>query len=164
MYDRCTGSPERPRVRPLKFQIILILQDHLQVERAKGIEPSYAAWEASAAGLAGFSREGAGALLTRPRGAIHRLVGSRIENFARCGLPSVDEWANQFRLDRRMPIGRALALLSVPSESWKPLPKQGHVSTMLDRAFITADRAAQDRSPAGASPFEGNLRRNEGRR
>jgi primosomal replication protein N'' len=88
--------------------------------------------EASSAGLAGFSREGAGALLTRPRREIYRLVDDRIENFARCGLPSVDEWANQFRLDRRMPIGRALALLSVPSESWKPLPKQGYVSTILD--------------------------------
>ena len=60
------------------------------------------------------------------------MIDDRIENFARCGVSSVDEWANQFRLDRRMPIARALALLSVAPETWKPLPKQGYVSTILD--------------------------------
>ena len=61
------------------------------------------------------------------------MIDNRIENFARCGTSSVDEWANQFRLDRRMPIARALALLSVCApETWRPLPKQGYVSTILD--------------------------------
>src|SRR5712671_7272624 len=91
-----------------------------------------AAKEASTAGLTGFSRDSATALLARPRREIYRMIDDRIENFARCGLSSVDEWADQFRLDRRMPIARALALLSVPSETWKPLPKQGYVSTILD--------------------------------
>ena len=48
------------------------------------------------------------------------MIDDRIENFARCGVSSVDEWANQFRLDRRMPIARALALLSVAPETWSP--------------------------------------------
>jgi primosomal replication protein N'' len=91
-----------------------------------------AAKEAFAAGLTGFSRDAAAALLARTRRDIYRMIDDRIENFARCGVSSVDEWANQFRLDRRMPIARALALLSVPSETWKPLPKQGYVSTILD--------------------------------
>ncbi len=91
-----------------------------------------AAKEASTAGLTGFSRDAAAALLMRPRREIYRTIDDRIENFARCGVSTVDEWANQFRLDRRMPIARALALLSVASETWKPLPKQGYVSTILD--------------------------------
>lgn len=91
-----------------------------------------AAKEASTAGLTGFSRDSAAALLERQRREIYRMIDDRIENFARCGVSSVDEWANQFRLDRRMPIARALALLSVASETWKPLPKQGYVSTILD--------------------------------
>src|SRR5882757_7651285 len=91
-----------------------------------------AAKEASTAGLTGFSRDAAAALLMRPRREIYRTIDDRIENFARCGVSSVDEWANQFRLDRRMPIARALALLSIAGETWKPLPKQGYVSTILD--------------------------------
>jgi primosomal replication protein N'' len=90
------------------------------------------ATEASTAGLRGFSRDAAAALLARPRREIYRMIDDRIENFARCGVSSVDEWADQFRLDRRMPIARALALLSIPCETWKPLPKQGYVSTILD--------------------------------
>src|SRR6266576_2308043 len=31
-----------------------------------------------------------------------------------------------------MPIDRALALLSLPSEVWKALPRQGYISTILD--------------------------------
>ena len=91
-----------------------------------------AAKEAAAAGLSGFSHEAAAARLARPRREIYQAVDERIQNFARCGISSVDEWADEFRLDRRMPVGRALALLSVPTEAWKPLPKQGYVSTILD--------------------------------
>ena len=91
-----------------------------------------AAKEASTAGLADFRATPAAAQLARPRREIYRTVDERIENFARCGISSVDEWADQFRLDRRMPIARALALLSVPADAWKPLPKQGYVSTILD--------------------------------
>ena len=56
----------------------------------------------------------------------------RIENFARCGIAMADEWADQLRLDRRLPLARVLALLAIPATSWKPLPKQGYVSTLLD--------------------------------
>lgn len=88
--------------------------------------------EATTAGLGHFSVERATDLLARPRREIYQAIDERIHNFARCGLKAADEWADQFRLDRRMPLGRALALLSVPAESWKPLPKQGYVSTILD--------------------------------
>ncbi len=88
--------------------------------------------EASTAGLGDFSPEEATALLGRPRREIYQAIDERIQNFARCGIKEADEWADQFRLDRRMPLGRALALLSVPDETWKPLPKQGYVSTILD--------------------------------
>ena len=91
-----------------------------------------AAKQASSAGLSAFSKEEAAAQLARPRREIYQAVDERIQNFARCGISTVDEWADEFRLDRRMPIGRALALLSVPKDTWKPLPKQGYVSTILD--------------------------------
>lgn len=91
-----------------------------------------AAKEAAAAGLSGFSPEEAVARLARPRREIYQAIDERIHNFARCGISPVDEWADEFRLDRRMPVGRALALLSVPTGAWQPLPKQGYVSTILD--------------------------------
>ena len=91
-----------------------------------------AAKEAAAAGLGNFSHEAATAKLGRPRREIYQTVDERIQNFARCGTTSVDEWADEFRLDRRMPIGRALALLSVPADAWRPLPRQNYVSTILD--------------------------------
>jgi hypothetical protein len=88
--------------------------------------------EAAAAGLGNFSRDAATVQLGRPRREIYQTIDERIQNFARCGIKSVDEWADEFRLDRRMPIGRALALLSVPADAWRPLPKQNYVSTILD--------------------------------
>ncbi|PAY08525.1 histidine kinase [Bradyrhizobium sp. UFLA03-84] len=88
--------------------------------------------EASTAGLGNFSAEEAMQLLGRPRREIYQAIDERIQNFARCGIQQVDEWADQFRLDRRMPLGRALALLCVELGAWRPLPKQGYVSTILD--------------------------------
>ncbi|SDF40251.1 Protein of unknown function [Bradyrhizobium brasilense] len=88
--------------------------------------------EASTAGLTKFSAEEAMQLLGRPRREIYQAIDESIQNFARCGIQQVDEWADQFRLDRRMPLGRALALLCVEPGAWRPLPKQGYVSTILD--------------------------------
>ena len=55
----------------------------------------------------------------RPRRELYRSVDERITNFSRCGIATVDDWADQFRLDRRMTLPRALALLSVPENRWK---------------------------------------------
>lgn len=88
--------------------------------------------EALSAGIYGFSREAAATELARPRREIYRDIDGRIEDFARCGVPAVDGWADQFRLDRRMPVARAVALLAIPSADWKALPRQTYVSTILD--------------------------------
>ncbi|MFP3700528.1 hypothetical protein SB758_34205, partial [Burkholderia sp. SIMBA_013] len=48
-----------------------------------------------------FDAASARALLGLPRPALYREVDERISGFARCGVPSVDEWAEQFRLERR---------------------------------------------------------------
>ncbi|MBI5263861.1 MAG: DUF4011 domain-containing protein [Bradyrhizobium sp.] len=90
-----------------------------------------AAKESSGSGIR-FSPKDAAAHLERPRREIYQTIDERIENFARCGIAVVDEWADQFRLDRRMPLGRALAVLSVPAHLWQPLPKQSYVSRILE--------------------------------
>ncbi len=87
--------------------------------------------EAARAGIAALDSLEAEGWLARPHREVYRAVDGRIENFARCGIDPVDDWADQFRLDRRMTLPRALALLSVPEGAWQPLPKQGYVSTIL---------------------------------
>ncbi|MBY8823220.1 AAA domain-containing protein [Sphingomonas colocasiae] len=84
------------------------------------------------AGVEHFDRDAALAWLGRPRRELHAEIEARLEGFARCGLDRVDEWADQFRLERRLPVARALALLGVPPESWRQPPRQTYVATLLD--------------------------------
>lgn len=87
--------------------------------------------EAAKASVGGFDSSQAETWLSGPRREIYRAVDERIENFSRCGIAQVDDWADQFRLDRRMTLPRALALLSVPEKAWQQLPGQGYVSAIL---------------------------------
>ncbi|WP_245331852.1 AAA domain-containing protein [Bradyrhizobium sp. NAS80.1] len=110
--------------------LILLAASSSQFRSAEEIIEE-AAKESSGAGVR-FSPKDAKAYLERPRRDIYQTIDERIQNFARCGIPVVDEWADQFRLDRRIPLGRALAILSVPAQLWQPLPKQSYVSTILE--------------------------------
>jgi hypothetical protein len=112
--------------------LILLLGASVEQFRSAAEIVEQAAEEARTGGISGFDKEAAAAVLAQQRRDIYRTVGERIENFARCGIASADMWADQFRLDRRMPIARALALLAIPAGSWRPLPKQDYVSTILD--------------------------------
>lgn len=74
----------------------------------------------------------AGTLLSMSRREIFALVDERTANFARCGIERIDDWADAFRVERRMPLPRAAALLGVPLEQWQPPPKQQYVKTLLE--------------------------------
>ena len=65
------------------------------------------------------------------RREILRLVGERTENFARCGISRVDEWVDQYRLERRMLLSRALALLTIPQERWEQPASQDYVRRII---------------------------------
>jgi primosomal replication protein N'' len=82
-------------------------------------------------GVAGFDEAVAAALLQKTRREIMQRVADRVENFARCGLQRIDEWVDQFRLERRTALARAAVILSVPPESWKRPPGQEYVSQLL---------------------------------
>jgi primosomal replication protein N'' len=71
-------------------------------------------------------------LLSRPRRAIFTAVDERTANFARCGIERVDEWADSFRIERRMPLPQAAVLLSVAQESWREPPKQQYLANLLE--------------------------------
>lgn len=80
-------------------------------------------------------------MVTWPRGEIFEAVTERVEGFARCGYAPVNEWAERFRLERRMPLAQALVLLSVPKEQWQEPHKQQYVSHLLsffEKKVVTA--------------------------
>ncbi|NBF10499.1 AAA domain-containing protein [Pseudomonas sp. Fl4BN1] len=79
-----------------------------------------------------FDAGSARTLLGLPRPALYREVDERISGFARCGVPSIDDWAEQFRLERRMPLAKALVLLAIGAEQWLEPQKQQYVSQILD--------------------------------
>ncbi|MBF3108293.1 DUF4011 domain-containing protein, partial [Pseudomonas aeruginosa] len=79
-----------------------------------------------------FDAETARGLLQHSRQELYRRVDERISGFARSGVPRVDEWAEQFRLERRMPLARLLVLLAIPPEQWLEPQKQQYVSQILD--------------------------------
>ena len=87
---------------------------------------------AQANGVHQFSERGAQELVRWPRSEIMQAVAERIEGFARCASPAVNGWADDFRLEKRMPVARALVLLSIPQAQWQALQKQEYVTQILD--------------------------------
>jgi primosomal replication protein N'' len=71
-------------------------------------------------------------MLSQPRREIFMAVDERTANFARCGVARIDEWADRFRVERRMPLPRAAVLLSAPKERWREPPKQQYVLNLLE--------------------------------
>jgi primosomal replication protein N'' len=82
-------------------------------------------------GVTTFNASVATNVVTWPRGEILEAVAERIEGFARCSYAPVNDWADRFRLERRMPLDQALVLLSVPQEHWQEPHKQQYVSHLL---------------------------------
>lgn len=82
--------------------------------------------------LLAFAPEAARAELALPRTELFRKVDERIAGFARTGKPAVDNWAEHFRLERRLPLHQVVVLLSVPAEQWLEPQKQQYVSQILD--------------------------------
>ncbi|MGG5819353.1 AAA domain-containing protein [Falsiroseomonas sp. HW251] len=77
-------------------------------------------------------REDLPQLLSRPRREVFAAVDERTANFARCGVERVDEWADSFRIERRMPLPRAALVLAVAKERWREPPKQQYVANLLE--------------------------------
>lgn len=86
---------------------------------------------AFAGGVATFDIRAASDMVTRPRGEILGATTERVEGFARCGYATVNDWADRFRLERRMPLAQALVLLSVPQAQWQEPHRQQYVSHLL---------------------------------
>ncbi|WP_416057627.1 AAA domain-containing protein [Stenotrophomonas maltophilia] len=87
---------------------------------------------AAKAGVAEWDAAAATLRLQHPRSELYRAMDERILGFARCGMPVIDSWAEQFRLERRMPLARALVVLAVPGSRWQQPQRQQYVAQILD--------------------------------
>ncbi|PDT32288.1 histidine kinase [Rhizobium sp. L9] len=87
---------------------------------------------ADRAGVRSFDRGQAQEFLGFSRRDLHALIDKRLAGFARSNVERIDEWADQFRLDRRITLDRTLVLLSIPENHWIEPPKQSYVSTLLE--------------------------------
>lgn len=83
-------------------------------------------------GVHQFAERQAQELVRWPRSEILQAVAERVEGFARCATPAINAWADDFRLEKRMPIAQALVLLAIPQEQWQALHKQEYITRVLD--------------------------------
>lgn len=137
--QRLLPDTDHPGLQALSERRVIAEEDLIVLLGATiGQFRSAAAILDEAAALAGhaevqaFDTEAASALLQHSRQELYRGVDERISGFARSGVPLVDEWAEQFRLERRMPLARVLVLLAIPPEQWLEPQKQQYVSQILD--------------------------------
>jgi primosomal replication protein N'' len=70
--------------------------------------------------------------LALSRTDLFRKVDDRIVGFARTGKKAIDELAEQFRLERRLPLHETIVLLAIPPNQWLEPQKQQYVSQILD--------------------------------
>lgn len=78
-----------------------------------------------------FSAEKMGDWFAHSRSAILSALDQRLRNFVRCGREISDQWADDFRQDRRIALARALVLLSIPGDEWREPPMQEYVRNVL---------------------------------
>lgn len=78
-----------------------------------------------------FERGAAEELFLQARREIFSLIDARTVNFARCGHPTLDEWVDTFRVERRMPLSRAAIVMGIPAEQWLEPPRQQYVANLL---------------------------------
>jgi len=137
--QRLLPDSEHPGVQSLSDRrviseedLIVLLGAAISQFRSADTITAEAVQLAADAGVALFDADTARSLLELGRQDLYRNVDERITGFSRCGLGSVDAWADRFRLERRIALAKALVLLAVPREGWLEPQKQQYVSQILD--------------------------------
>lgn len=86
------------------------------------------------------------AFLDLPRVEIYEELDRRLEGFARCNITQLDDFADTYRLEKRLNLSQALILLGVDPTQWKKPPKQQYVERIL-RFFERKIVASVNRGP-----------------
>ena len=91
--------------------------------------------------------------LGRPRFELYRLLNARLEHFATCGLDLPDQWARDYRLQKRLPLAKILVLLSLPENCWQTPPQQRYLTDLLEyfekKIHLSASRGSLVRMNTG---------------
>ncbi len=78
-----------------------------------------------------FDKDKVIAQLTLSLPELYKLVDERIADFARCGIERVDDWADVYRIERRLTIQRVIVILSVEQEKWLKPEKQQYKENII---------------------------------
>ncbi len=65
------------------------------------------------------------------KGKILKDVEERIRNFAACSIDELDKWADQFRIENRISLSKALVLHGVSQYLWKVPPRHAYVKQLI---------------------------------
>jgi len=79
-----------------------------------------------------FDEEVAREALRHSHREIYRDLNQRLNGFVRCGQERLDEWADEFRFERRLDLARVLVLLQVPEDDWKVPEQQDYLRDLFD--------------------------------
>jgi hypothetical protein len=123
LYDRKTPSDE---------EYIILISAGLEALRAAEEIVQEAEQLAREAGVSEFTAEAAAKWFDFSRRDIFDALDERLRSFTRCGRERADDWADAFRLERRLSLPRALVLLAIPHDQWREPPKQQYVKNVVD--------------------------------
>lgn len=122
--------------------LVLITAEHSQFMPLESVVDDAAALAVQYS-IGSFSKDAAREQLVLARRDLYQLIDSRITGFARCSLPRIDEWADAFRIERRIALPRAVLILSILQDAWQEPPKQQYISSLLDHFGKKVDQSIQ---------------------
>lgn len=79
-----------------------------------------------------FDKAKAHLYLQQPRQKLYHELNGRTEGLAVTGQPEMDQWMEQYRLERRLPLTQLLVLLSVPQAHWVLPGKRAYLTRILE--------------------------------
>ncbi len=140
-HDGLAGLMEHDRLSDEEL-VILVTAEHSQFMPLEALVED-ATTLAQQHSIGSFRKELAREQLVLPRRDLYQLIDTRIAGFSRCSIPRIDEWADAFRIERRILLSRATLLLSIPQEAWREPPKQQYVSSLLEHFGKKVDQSIQ---------------------
>jgi hypothetical protein len=112
--------------------LIILLSANISQFRSAAAIIEEATTLAQEAGVSTFVREAAAARLQQSRQELFAAVDKQVSGFVHCHVAAVNAWAEQFRLQRRLSLTRALVLLAVAPGSWHVPPKQQYFAQLME--------------------------------
>ena len=70
-------------------------------------------------------------ILVKPRLEIYELLMEHLEGFSKSANEVLNRWADQFRIEKRLPLIPSILCLSLPKDQWITPPKHEYASSLL---------------------------------